>query len=801
MTESPDHRRNSSLFSVSVLCALAVLSGGCALAYEVIYLRAITTVLGDMFYVHAALLGAFLVGVGMGAKVAHRWHRLLPAFEIATGVYAMVLPCVLKGLSSTALLGEVTSSPILMILTTALLIAPPGVMIGVSIPLFSGYIKAITSDRPAFRLVYAMYNFGALTAILLVEFVLVRRFGIQLSLMMIGAVNVFNGLVLLAMKTGSISLPGKKQRVFDRSVLVGLGLASFLSACFQMLLLRLSYLVFHPNRENFAVVLAVVLLGICLGTWIVTRFQTRFETILACIPFAIGLVFAAYLPILSLFEHTSPWVEQSEFRIFAHKLVFGCFFGLAPMTLFGATIPALMRQEGAVEEEAGMLLWVSGWANAAGYLAFVLVLYPILSFHALLFLIALGGAFAGILAVKFRATRAQAFFLGGCVVPLAIMAFAWEEADLYTARWRDEIGPGKEVKIFKSGSESATLFRDANSIGVSYNGHRSIAVQQNGRINHGEMICGILPALSAPRRERALVMALGTGITAGATAQFFDKTDIVEINRGFLKMLPELERFNFDVRSNPSAEIHLADARTFLLGKKNEYDAILNTIPSPVYLTASKIYTREFYERVAFALKPDGVFCTWFTVGDFSEEGVLTVLSALRSQFSHCDLRLMREEYYLVTCSNRPIQPRSFSELQAPQAILREFESGFKGVDLDEFFEDTRLSENIFKNFEPRPEFENTDDRPVLEFLILRRFQTKTMGQNFFVTHEAELNIPPLAAGEHLKDPARIARKAAIFNRFAAPYFLENFLPLIQSDPRIRQEWDKIVARGEHIAQ
>ena len=35
-------------------------------------MRALTTVLGDMLYVHAALLSTFLVGIGIGAKLHTR---------------------------------------------------------------------------------------------------------------------------------------------------------------------------------------------------------------------------------------------------------------------------------------------------------------------------------------------------------------------------------------------------------------------------------------------------------------------------------------------------------------------------------------------------------------------------------------------------------------------------------------------------------------------------------------------------------------------------------------------------------
>ena len=65
---------------IGILTALALLSGCCGLAYEVLYLRALTTLLGDMLVVHAALLSTFLVGIGLGAKLAQRGMRWLWAF-------------------------------------------------------------------------------------------------------------------------------------------------------------------------------------------------------------------------------------------------------------------------------------------------------------------------------------------------------------------------------------------------------------------------------------------------------------------------------------------------------------------------------------------------------------------------------------------------------------------------------------------------------------------------------------------------------------------------------------------------
>lgn len=788
MSDMPMPEFHSGSTRVGLLTTLALLSGCCALAYEILYMRALTTILGDMFYVHAALLSTFLVGIGLGAKVAHRWLHWLWAFEILTGLYACGLPLVSRWFSEQALMSLVTSSPFLTILATVGFLSVPSLLIGFSIPLFSAYIKACSTDRLAFQGIYMAYNLGALLSILGVEFVLVRHFGITRSLAMVGAINLFTGVTLLVIRGTPASRPAERPRTFRRRCMVALALASLGSAAFQMFFLKLSYLVFGPHRENFAIGLSVTLLGIFLGAWLASKVRIPFETFLVPLPLLIGLIYMNYLPILRLYEATSPWERGSEFLVLAHKFAIGCLFALGPMILFGALLPALMRSESEVAGESGHLLWISSLANAAGYLAYVLVGHPLLRTDILLALIAGVTLFASLLASEFRWSTVQGGFAVGGIVVVVLLVFQWEERYLYLAQWVDAIKPEDEVTVFKSGAESATLLRSQKYAWVSYNGHPSIYVQRDGVVNIAEMISGVIPALNAPRLDRALVLGLGTGITAGTASRIFTATDVVEINDAFYKMMPFLGHANLDIHRNPAATLHLSDGRAFLVGKNGTYDTIVNSIPAPTYFSASKIYTVEFYERVAKALRPGGIFCTWLAVPDMSEEGVQTILSALRRHFRYCELRLLSRRYYMATCSNRPIRPRQFTELPAQPNLVRQLQIGLSGFDLDEYFADILLSENLFDHFVPRVAQENTDDHSVLEFMLVRSYQLGRMGAESFVEHQALYNIDPVRRHE-LEDPARLARRAGVFALYEPRYFRHVFLPLLSGDPNAWAAW------------
>ena len=773
---------------MAILTLLALLSGCCALAYEILYVRTLTTVLGDMLYVHAALLSTFLVGIGVGARIAHRCFRALWIFELLTGGYALALPLITRWLSGRDALAGITASPPLTIATTVVLMSAPSLLIGFSIPLFSAYIKARSADRLAFQGVYKAYNLGAVLSVLGVELLLSRHLGLALSLAVVGAVNVVNGIVLRAMAAAPAAPRPVAPRSFPRRVVVALALASAASAAFQMFFLKLTYVAFSPHRENFAVALSVALLGIFLGTWMAQRFRIRFETFLLGAVLLILATYAAYLPLLGIYRATVEAARTSELLVLAHKLTISSIFALGPMIAFGATLPALMRREDEVAEESGHLLFVSSLANAAGYVGYVVLGHPYLSSDVLLLAIA-GLALAGVVisrgglgSPREWAAAAVAGVLG------AVLLSTWQERDFYLAQWLHDLKPGDEVTVFKSGAESATLLRSSDYEWVSYNGYPSIFAQRDGIIELPELMSGVVPALSAPRLERALVIGFGTGITSGATAKIFERVDVVEINDAFYKMMPELAHVNMDVEHEESAHLYLSDGRAFVVSRENMYDAILSSVPAPTYYSASKIYTVEFYERVARALKPDGVFCQWFATPNMSEEGVYTILSALRKSFRHCDLRMLGPWYYQSSCSNEPVEVRSFSETGAREPLPSELRKNLPGLDLDEFFRDTRLSEDVFAGFEPKVDRENTDDHPVLEFMVVRNYQLGLMGSDPFFDHEDVFGIVA-ATEEDLADPARFVRKAAAIRRLSPYYFDKDVAPLLESDLTAQIEW------------
>jgi spermidine synthase len=302
-------------------------------------------------------------------------------------------------------------------------------------------------------------------------------------------------------------------------------------------------------------------------------------------------------------------------------------------------------------------------------------------------------------------------------------SFHPEELVLVPRRLRERAqasGSGGEaplVRHFKHATDSVSYYTWGNTAAISYNGHPSVDLSSDRTPQFAESVSGLIPALLAPSRGNALVLGLGTGTTGGAAATIFENVDIIEINAAFFPLAEELE--NFSVFDNPAARIVHDDARRYLSrveGKK--YDAIVNSIPSPTYYSAGKIYTLEFYSMVKRALEPGGVYSSWFTSGDMSEEGVFSFFATLAERFEYCNFAILRAGYYFTSCSDRPLRVSEEAIAEIPPELRHLLDEEIS-LSLEEYAEGVFLIENILDRLQLEGVPANSDDFPVLEFQIL----------------------------------------------------------------------------------
>jgi spermidine synthase len=654
--------RNAFLFP------LLLLSGFCGLSYEVLLGRVLGNLAGDQFAVSAAVLIAFLSGVGLGSLAAHRLWRWLWLVELGIGITGVLFVLGQGWLDSwiyraAPQLGSAISGTVLVCVVVLLL---PAFLIGCSLPLFAGYLDRARRGAP-FAHAYTIYNFGAAVTVLAIEFWLLRAVGLTGAVLAIAGINLT---VALTLRFGFADLaqqpaPAVKPLRFTPRQIIALAVASLASAIFQLLLVKIAEFLFGPFRESFALVLALILLGIAVGSQVAARARMRFTTAMGLTLLGLVWLLGAYEPLV--IGYAANFGALQETTIGAVLLKVGLLVLLVglPVLGFGATIPAVLAEQSQVTKESGQLLFVSSMANVAGFVLMAFYLHSELDYGSIVILIGVLAAVA-LIVYPIRGIAAWAGAGTSLVCMVLLVRGVWDENLLYLGHAAfhgyDELQEARKdlkgVEIFKHRQDVMAINIEDDKEYFFINGYVSIPLD-----SVAENLVGTFSSLFAPRNERALVLGVGSGKTASGVNRLFRTTDAVEINPAIVENLPRLRKYNLDLDRQAGIRFHIDDAIHFVKRCEQRYDLIVNTVTTPLFFSSSKLYTADFFSFARQCLASDGVYVTWMD-SRVGERGVEIILKTLESHFEHVALAAIRSSYYLLLASPAPI------ELHAPRLTL-----------------------------------------------------------------------------------------------------------------------------------
>jgi len=635
---------------------MLLVSGFCGISYEVLYGRLLGNLAGDQFLVSALVLLTFLAGIGVGSLVAHRLWRHLWLIEGGIGVWAACMVLAAPAFDST--LYAMGSARATTVGLGLLGLGPPALLIGCSIPLFSGYLQQLRGGRP-FAWVYALYNIGAATTALLIEFTLLRWLGLRFTVLCLAALNVALALALRAAygELRRAGPPPAHHLEFPRRDLVALAIAGVGSAMFQLTMVKVAECLFGPYRETFAIVLALSLAGIAAGSITAERLRLTLGTVLLCSLASLVWVMGGLGLVAEQYAAARVGLGAGDLATAGSKLIaLGALMLPASMS-FGATIPALMTQQKDVARDSGRLLFVAAMGNSFGFLLMAFVLHRLLDYGALLLIVG--------------ATSATAFFVhdqrvGKRIWVLTALSAAvlsshqllWAEDLLYLGhtsfRGPKTLARAQQMwgyaERYKGSRDVFSIVWIREHPFFFINGYISIPLD-----TPTEKLVGAFSSTFAPRRDRALVLGVGSGATAGTVATIFEHTDAVEINEAVIENVHILADQNFDLASRPNATLIHDDAIHFVKASDQRYSLILNTVTTPLYFSSSKLYTLDFFEVVKQRLTPDGVYVTWFDTR-VGERGADIMLRTAEAAFDECWVGIITGGYFLLICSAEPIQ-------------------------------------------------------------------------------------------------------------------------------------------------
>jgi spermidine synthase len=677
---------SSEWVATAVVACLLFASGAAGLVYQVAWVRLLGLAFGVTIYAISTVLAAFMGGLAIGSLVGGRQAdsvvrplRLYGCVELAVGATALLTPWAFRALqdlyAGAAHVVDPAQAPFVAgalraALAFVVLLVPTALM-GATLPLaVRGVrsVRAIEADRVSgdawsMGLLYATNTAGAIVGCLLSGLVLIGSLGLSETIAAAAAANAFAGVaaLLLAWRLTPLTADSRGRDFHSapltaaRIPLIAFAVSGGISLAYEVVWSRILAVLFDASIYGFVLMLATVLAGIAiggvLGGALVRWRPSRQLALLSFGALEIGIGLAAvlalaafadaYTGLTALRDAQNPLLlrfVRTDLRLMAMLCVLTV---LPAAMLMGATFPVAARLWAAGSDGLGRKLGGVYAGNVAGAifgsLAAGFILVPLLGAHHSLLLLAAANVCVGVVLVLNAGSRRLAIVCG--VTGGVVIAAGALMAPVHEIVFREHF-PEQQLLAYWEGLENTvSVGRDAGGIQTLYTNSRGQTNDAPDLVRY-HRVMGHLAALLAPSRDpRVLVVGLGAGATPGALAQHSGaRIDVVELSPSVIAAAPFFHVANADVLSRPNLNLVVDDGRNYLLRNREPYDVVTADVVHPYDAGATNLYSVEYFQLVARALKPDGIMVQWVSPGTAFEHSL--IVRTFLQAFPHATLWL-----------------------------------------------------------------------------------------------------------------------------------------------------------------
>ncbi len=650
-SSSKPHRGYRALLLLAFL-----LSGAAGLTYEIVWSRQLLLVLGHTAVTSAILLALFVGGLGVGARWAgprvdqsgpREALRLYARCEVGAALLALLAPWIIKLLSSVyvsiASGGGAWMHMPLRLLVAAIVVVPCAFLLGATLPamVVAWQTKRGMAGRSTAPL-YGINTVGAVAGCFVSGMVVMERFGVPIVLWMGIALGLLAAalafIVSLTAHDGNANptatrepLAASGRSPWDARILAFL--CGFIGLGCELAGFRILVFFLEGFTTAFTAMLGVFIAGLGLGSLVIGPLATRTKrprrTLAALLALYAALALVAVYVLMPQFESIMRGIKADQFATvrspadIARALGVSATLGAAcllflPAFVLGATFAVCVRiaeADGASPGDAvGSTYLFNSLGTVTAPLLCTFVLVPwkgVLATWTAIACLALLVAF--LLVVRDRVPR-LAFALAGVVAILIPLPMTNAE----TLVTHSAVMQGRDGRALTSVSTDATTTVSVVDLpgGERYLYTDDFPAAATGASYRYMRMLGHLPCLLAPTPARTMVIAFGTGTTAGAVAMHDDVKEItvVELSSSVLEAADAFKHVNRNVLADSRTRIVKDDGRNALLLRDTPLDVITLEPLMPYSPHGLPFYTREFYELCHERLAPDGIVCQWVPV-------------------------------------------------------------------------------------------------------------------------------------------------------------------------------------------
>ncbi|OLS59718.1 fused MFS/spermidine synthase [Pseudomonas putida] len=667
---------------------LLVVSGAAALIYQVLWIKQLSLVVGVEVHAISAGISAFFAGLALGgwwlgrrADRVLRPVRLYALLELAVAVLGVAATLALGASAGLFARLQTLVGPLAWLLPFAL-VGIPAFLMGGTLPVL---VRALTSDTAvvgrAGGQLYAANTAGAILGTLLAAFFLLPHLGVLGSakaaalgnlLAAAGALWWLRETTTAPLAEAHTATPRSRD---SRLALALYAVAGGVALGYEVIWSQAIVPFMSTRAFAFAVVLASYLAGLMLGSALIARRAHTLRDPWAC--FAL-LIAAAGLLALGEIAGLGRWLVSLQTQAEALVLSLGgsalsgmsARFAVAalsivllPTTLLGAAFPLalhLASERGHVGRDVGSVVALNTLGGIVGVTLTGFVLVPLFGLVRSLGLLAILAGLIALVAVSAtqgvaRKSRAAVFAIALASLVLAVLTPPQRLADLLPGARNGSLvfyeeGRGGTVAVVEQEKRQGS-FRRLYIQGVSNTGDAMPSLRYM-------RLQALLPLLIHNGEPRsALVIGLGTGITAGALLRYpgLEQRVVAELLPAVVKAAP-LFQGNYGAIADPRLDLRLRDGRRELLASPQTYDLITLEPPPPSAAGVVNLYSRDFYQLAAARLNAQGIVAQWLPLPTQNEDDSRALVRSFLDVFPHASLWTSEFHEMLLVGSLQPLQ-------------------------------------------------------------------------------------------------------------------------------------------------
>src|SRR5499427_6870257 len=612
MTDSSQRSKQEWLLVVGLFCFF--FSGAAGLIYEVVWTRMLTQIFGNTTYAIATVLSAFMAGLAIGSyifgQIADRGKNdflLYGMLEAGVGIYGFIIPWLFH-------LGQKLYAPIyginasypflfnlLLFCLCFVLLVFPTLLMGATLPVLSRfYVRSLGQLGRRVGDLYATNTLGAVMGCAFAGYVFISMLGMRRTVYLAAGINLLIAVLILivdrlrnkavgiAPAVEDVPAPeagtGERPSWLGWVVLGSFGWSGFAALVYENAWTRALSLVIGSSVYSFTTMLVTFLIGLALSGFIYARLVGDRDVRLSgfgLIEIWVGLAALATIPLfgkLPLLFIRLLHAFGDSFNVFLALQVFlSGLVMLLPTVLLGLTFPLVARLFTQSIYRVGSGVGSSYAANTLGAIlgSFVggFILIPNIGVENTIVVAVVVNLFIGCLLI-FADTKIS--LLPRLAVGLAVLIVAvlvpfrvphWDRhiltsgVTIYTDRY--EALPTDSLRLEEMKRDDVLYYKEGLTVTVSVHripGSDYLYFKSNGKIDGSygdalsQLMTSYIPMMLHPTAERAVVIGLGSGMSAKALATFpnLKEIEVLEIEPAMVGASKFFNRAEVRLRSLPS---------------------------------------------------------------------------------------------------------------------------------------------------------------------------------------------------------------------------------------------------------